>query len=201
MDDAAVHQRLDRIDQLLDRLEAVASPTGESAMEVIGLLTEVYGEALARIMGHVGQAPDIPEALAGDELIGHLLALHQVHPHPVERRVEQALAEIGPYVQSKGGEVSLEGISDDVARVRLSSGGCPSCSSSTGGSQEDMEETVRDVVLAAAPELAWVEAVAAAGSSALIPVASLVRKTAPAPGSSPVPGTAPVPDTAVVGGQ
>src|SRR5690242_21891847 len=62
---------------------------------------------LARIVGHVaeqcGSAEEerLATALAGDELVSHLLMLHGLHPDDVKRRVEGALERVRPYLRSE----------------------------------------------------------------------------------------------------
>ena len=54
-----------------------------------------------------------------DELVAHLLLVHDLHPVDVETRVAQALEEVRPYLGSHGGDVELLGVEDGVARLRL----------------------------------------------------------------------------------
>ncbi|WP_199431957.1 NifU family protein [Qaidamihabitans albus] len=174
LDDAEVRQRLARIDELLERVEQVPGPTAEAAIEAVQTLTEVYGEALARVLG--AASPPLVERMVGDELLGHLLVLHDVHPDPLADRVERALDGIRPYIESNGGRVELAGIEDGVARVRLSGSGKGCSSSST-----TVEEAVTESVLALAPELTRVEPVpdpAGEEAPSLIPVEALLSRTA-----------------------
>jgi Fe-S cluster biogenesis protein NfuA len=88
--------------------------------------------------------------------------------------VDRALDDVRPYLAAHGGDVRLASVEDGVARVRLS-GTCQSC----GSSPATLELAVRDAVLAAAPEVTRVEAVAepaGAPEAALIPVESLFRR-------------------------
>ena len=173
--DHAVEERLARLDSLLERLEQAAGPTAETAVEAVQALAEVYGTALARVMTRVSAVPEVMSSLLDDEVVHHLLILHDIHPQPVEARVARALEGIRPYIRSHGGEVELVEVSDGVARVRLS-GSCQGCASSA----TTLEHAVTESVLAVAPELTGVEAAPAAGgqprSPALIPVDSLLRK-------------------------
>jgi Fe-S cluster biogenesis protein NfuA len=176
MDDTAVHQRLVAVDRLLGRLEETPGPTADTAMDAVGALTDIYGEALARIMDRATAISGLADDLAGDELIGHLLALHQVHPRGVEQRVQEAIDSLHPYVESHGGQLSLECVDHGVARIRLS-GACQTCQSSSA----TLKGLVEEAVLTAAPELAAVEAVdPPSPEPALIPVESVVRKSAAA---------------------
>lgn len=172
LDNAAVQQRLARIDELLERVEQVPGPTAEAAIEVVRTLTEVYGEALARVLSFA--SPPLVDRLVADELLGHLLVLHDVHPDPLADRVERALDGVRPYIRSHGGQVELAEIDAGVARVRLS-GACKSCSSSSA----TLEQAVTEAVLALAPELSAVEPVQDSGEQAptVIPVEALLRST------------------------
>ncbi|MEU1782685.1 NifU family protein [Streptomyces abikoensis] len=135
---------LTRADDLLGQLEAAPGPTARTALEAVRVLTELYGEALARVLDAAG--PALAERLADDELVGHLLALHGIHPEPVERRVARAVEAVRPAVRDRGGELRLAGVADGVATVRLRTSGCPS-------SAAGLADAVREAVLALAPEL------------------------------------------------
>ncbi|OEV03216.1 NifU family protein [Streptomyces oceani] len=173
LDDPAVGQRLARIDELLERVEEVAGPTAEAALDAVRALTEVYGEALARVLDF---APDgLTAKLTGDKLLNHLLVLHDLHPDPTERRVSRAVEDLRPAVQERGGDVELAGVDEGVAHIRLTSQGC-------GGSSGAVGETVREAVLAVAPELTEVRQAPAsdgAGSKpAFVPLNALLRPSA-----------------------
>jgi len=172
--DPAVEARLARLDELLAGLESAPGATTRSAIEAVRLLTEVYGEALARVMDHAdGQ---LAEQLADDELVGHLLVLHAVHPEPAERRAARAVERLRPAVRERGGDVEWAGVEEGVGRVRLTTGG--GCGSGCGGGQTDVTAVVRDAVLAAAPELTAVEPVQTAAPAAFVPLTSLTHRGA-----------------------
>lgn len=172
LDNAAVRQRLTRLDELLEQVEQAPGPAAEAAMEAVQALTDVYGEALARVLD--AASPPLADRLGDDELVGHLLVLHDIHPAPLPDRVERAIADVRPYVESHGGRVELAGIAAGVARVRLS-GTCGSCASST----TTLEQVVAESVLAMAPELSGVEPVEQVRERpepAWIPVESLMAR-------------------------
>lgn len=152
--DPDVEARLARLDQALDSLESVPGPTTRTATEAVALLTEVYGEALARVMDRADER--LAERLAEDELLGHLLVLHEIHPEPAERRAARAVERLRPAVQERGGDVEWAGVEGQVARVRLTTGG-GGCGSGCGGGGDEVTDAVRAAVLAAAPELTAVE--------------------------------------------
>src|SRR5690625_129645 len=101
LDNAAVQERMSRIDELLDRVQEIPGPTMDSAIEAVQALTDVYGEALARMLNLAD--PELARRLSDDELVGHLLVLHDVHPESVETRAERALDSVRPYIESHGG--------------------------------------------------------------------------------------------------
>jgi Fe-S cluster biogenesis protein NfuA len=172
--DAEIRAGLTRLDSALDELEAASGPVAETAMAAVEELTDVYGTALARVLALVSRSPELTAGLLADELLHHLFILHDIHPASVEDRVNAALEEVRRYAQTHGGDVELAGIDGEVARVRLT-GSCQSCHSATA----TLQNLVTDAVLAAAPELAAVEAVqatAAAAPGALIPADSLLHK-------------------------
>ncbi|UGQ11495.1 NifU family protein [Yinghuangia sp. ASG 101] len=138
-----VEERLARIDDSLGYLEGVPGRTSEAGVTAVRNLAEVYGEALARLLDLL--APDAARTAVRDELLGHLLALHDLHPDPPTVRVERVLDALRPGLGT-GGDAELLGIQDGVAHVRLTVRGC-------GSSAGAAEDAVRDAVTAAAPEL------------------------------------------------
>ena len=183
--DAEIRDGLTRLDSALDELEAASGPVADTAMTAIEQLTEVYGTALARVLALVSRSPELTAALLADELLQHLFILHDIHPTSVDDRVRAALGEVRRYAQTHGGDVELARIDGEVAWVRLS-GSCQGCHSATA----TLQNLVTEAVLAAAPELAAVEAVpdaATAAPGALIPAEALLRKpdAAETPAGSP----------------
>ncbi|MCF6521945.1 NifU family protein [Streptomyces sp. JJ36] len=176
LDDAEVGQRLARLDELLERVETVPGPATEAAVEAVQALTEVYGEALARAADLVrGAGPEPAERFLADELLGHLLVLHDLHPDPVEQRAARAVDGLRDAVRERGGELEFAGIEDGEARVRLTLKGC-------GSSTGPVEEAVREAVLAAAPELSGVRRVPEERQAAFVPLDALARPSVAAGG-------------------
>ena len=174
LDDAAVADRLTRLDDALGRLERTPGATAETALDAVTMLTEVYGEALARTVARL--PGDAAASLPDDELVGHLLALHGLHPEPAERRVTRALDRLRPELERHGLDVKLTGIDAGTARVGLRGGGC-------GCGAETVRDAVREAVFAAAPELESVE-VSSPRAAAFVPVDALMRRPAPAAGGA-----------------
>jgi Fe-S cluster biogenesis protein NfuA/nitrite reductase/ring-hydroxylating ferredoxin subunit len=151
LDDRAARERVARVEALLAEIEELPDPAArEKAFEVVQALLDVYGEGLARIVAHLAAADDgtLARALAGDELVAHLLLLHDLHPVPIETRVRGALDEVRPYLDSHGGGVELLEVTDGVARIRLE-GSCKTCPASSA----TLELAVKQALDEVAPDL------------------------------------------------
>src|ERR671932_1205490 len=138
MDDAEVRELVARVESLLEQLD-------ERSTEVVQALVALYGEALARLLA--GADP------TQDELLSHLLLVHDLHPVDVETRVRQALDDVRPYLGSHGGDVELVAVEEGVARVRLG-GTCNGCPSSS----VTLRNAIEEAIMQAAPELEGVDA-------------------------------------------
>src|SRR3712207_6350365 len=145
------------METLLEELETLADPNAKSkSAEVVGVLLDLYGEGLARMMEVIAQGQESErtfEAFAGDELVSHLLLLHGLHPLDLQTRVIQALEEVRPYLQSHGGNVEFLGVKEGVARLRMQ-GSCSGCPSST----MTLKLAIEEAILKAAPDLEGIEA-------------------------------------------
>jgi Fe-S cluster biogenesis protein NfuA/nitrite reductase/ring-hydroxylating ferredoxin subunit len=164
----------DRIQILLDASSAGGAAARERAEQLVGEITDLYGAGLERILQiAVSADPSLVEKFAGNDLVASLLLVHGLHPHGVERRIEDALDGVRPYLGSHGGDVTLLEVVGDVVRLQFA-GSCKSCPSSA----VTLELTVEDAVRAAAPEIASIEVVAAdvAPSVGLIPAESLLSR-------------------------
>jgi Fe-S cluster biogenesis protein NfuA/nitrite reductase/ring-hydroxylating ferredoxin subunit len=157
LDEGGLQERVARMESLLAEVETLDDPRARStAAEIVGVLLELYGEGLARMMEVIadGQGRERAfEAFASDELVSHLLLLHNLHPLDPRARVLGALEEVRPYLHSHGGDVELLGIEGGVARVRLQ-GSCDGCPSSAATLKLAIEEAIQK----AAPDLEGVEA-------------------------------------------
>ncbi|WP_030988055.1 NifU family protein [Streptomyces sp. NRRL WC-3744] len=171
--DPAVEVRLARLDELLAGLESAPGPAAATAVEAVRVLTEVYGEALARALDLAGEQQ--AARFAEDELLEHLLVLHGLHPEPPARRAERAVDRLRPAVRERGGDVELVGVDGQVARVRVTE--ASGCGSGCGGGPT-VADAVREAVLAVAPELTAVEQLSAPAAPAFVPLDSLLVREA-----------------------
>jgi len=156
LDDHGLQERVARMETLLEQIETLKDPYARSkAAEVVGVLLDLYGDGLARMMDLVYETGNDKafESFARDELVSQLLLLHGLHPLDVETRVVQALEEVRPYLQSHGGNVEFLGVEGGVARLRMQ-GSCDGCPSSA----MTLKLAIEEAVLKAAPDLDGIEA-------------------------------------------
>ena len=150
----------DRIQTLLDASAGGGTVARERAEQLVGEVTDLYGagaRADDRHCRRIGD-PELVDAFAADDLVASLMLVHGLHPHGVERRIEDALDSVRPYLGSHGGDVQLLEVVDATSVVRLQfAGSCKSCPSSA----VTLELAVEDAVRAAAPEITSIEVVAA----------------------------------------
>lgn len=152
LDDGAVRERVARVDALLEDVEgAIGAVPVDTAIELVQALLDLYGEGLARIVGHVAARDGdgaLAQAFAGDELVSHLLLLHGLHPVPLEARVRGALDEVRPYLESHGGDVELLGVEEGVVRLAMR-GSCDGCASSAA----TLKLAIEDAIQRSAPDV------------------------------------------------
>lgn len=144
LNDREIQARVGQAEALLAQVEALTDPGARKlAMATIQILLELYGEGLARVVAHAARhsSDALLRAYAEDELISHLLLLHDLHPATVEERIQQALDEVRPYMESHGGSVELLGVTEGMAHLRLL-GSCSGCPSSAQTLQLRVEQAI-----------------------------------------------------------
>jgi Fe-S cluster biogenesis protein NfuA len=72
----------------------------------------------------------------------------------IEKKVQNALAEIRPQIQADGGDIDLVAVENDIVKVRLR-GACAGCPMSTLTLKQGVERLIKQKV----PEIKTVEAV------------------------------------------
>ncbi len=141
----------DRIEGLLGQLESsLEDRAWEQVQDVVGLVTELYGGGLARVLALAGNDVDLRRRMAEDDLVASLLVLHDLHPLGLDDRVHQAVDSVRPYLGSHGGDVEVLAIDGDEGVVRLRMlGSCDGCDSSS----VTLELAVQRAIEEAAPEI------------------------------------------------
>jgi Fe-S cluster biogenesis protein NfuA/nitrite reductase/ring-hydroxylating ferredoxin subunit len=164
------------VERLLADLEALPDPFArQAATAAVQGLLDLYGAGLERIVEEIAARDDgeLAAALAGDELVAHLLLIHGLHPVSLEDRVTEALDSVRPYLESHGGSVELVGVAGSAVRLRLqgSCSGCPSSSitlklaieNAVRKSAPEIEEVIAEEPPASASPLIQIELAPAAG--------------------------------------
>jgi Fe-S cluster biogenesis protein NfuA len=146
----------DRIEQLLDQLEATADSRAVAlAQELLQLVSELYGAGLARAVELARElSPKLVDAFASDDLVSSLLVVHGLHPETLTRRVEQALERVRPFLSSHAGDVALIAIDPEAGSLQLRLlGTCDGCPSSA----VTLQMAVERAIIEAAPEIVRIE--------------------------------------------
>jgi Fe-S cluster biogenesis protein NfuA/nitrite reductase/ring-hydroxylating ferredoxin subunit len=153
----APERLVERVQELQDILDNRGDPTTrEIADELVSSIVQMYGAGLERIVerlfagGMDGER--IAVGLTEDPLIATLLLIHDLHPVPLEDRVQAALESVRPYMESHGGGVEFLSLEDGVARIHLR-GSCSDCSASS----VTLELAIKQALEEAAPDLAGLE--------------------------------------------
>lgn len=154
----ADEQLVERIVRLTAELERVPDPAARRLAEnLAAAVLELHGEGLERLLELLDE--DGRWRAAQDSVVGSLLLIHDLHPEPLEDRVNAGLDEVRPYMASHGGDVELLGIEDGVARLRLV-GSCDGCAASSS----TLELAVQKALEQAAPDLLGIEVEGAVAS-------------------------------------
>ena len=103
---ADVQQLMDRVAGLVEEAEQAGDPVArQRAKALVAAVLELHGLALARLPAVVG--PGAFEACALDPVIGSVLLVHDLHPHPLERRVRSVLPDGVTLVSADRGTVRV----------------------------------------------------------------------------------------------
>ena len=150
-------QLVERVQDLQAALEACdeSVPRG-LAEELMSAVVQMYGAGLERILDSLVEAgPEgvrVAASLPDDPLVATLLLIHDLHPVPLEQRVQKALDSVRPYMESHGGNVELLSVERGVARIHLR-GSCSDCSASS----VTLELAIKQAIEEAAPDLEGLE--------------------------------------------
>ena len=155
--DEDINSRGERIQQLLQRVEALPYPGARELIhECMEAVLAFYGVGLKRILQVVsedgGEGRKVYRDLIRDDVIKGLLLIHDLHPLDLETRLREALDKVRPYLKSHGGNVELISLENDAARLRLQ-GTCQTCASSS----VTLELAIRHAIEQACPDLVHFE--------------------------------------------
>jgi Fe-S cluster biogenesis protein NfuA len=160
---------LEHVQELQAKLDSAGDPaTRELAEELVSAVVQMYGAGLERVVGLLLAAGEegrrLALALAKEEQVAALLLIHDLHPVPLLERVQGALEQVRPYMESHGGNVELLSLEEGVARIGLR-GSCSSCAASA----VTLELAIKRALEEAAPDLEGLEVEDVAGVSTSVP--------------------------------
>jgi Fe-S cluster biogenesis protein NfuA len=158
--DAAFQKQVQRIGELVERLEATADPNARAlAKELVESLMALHGAALERMLeiatgtndGDAGRG--IIERCAHDDLVSSVLLLYGLHPEDLNTRVANALDKKRSFLESHSASAELVSVgADGTVTVRLqmkASGGC-------GSTAALVKSTIEGAIQDAAPDAATI---------------------------------------------
>jgi Fe-S cluster biogenesis protein NfuA len=166
----------DRIEQLLDQLQATADSRAVAlAEELLHLVSELYGAGLARVVELARElSPELVDAFATDDLVSSLLVVHALHPETLARRVELALEKVRPFLSSHAGDVELVAIDSEAGALKLRLlGSCDGCPSSAVTLQMAVERAITE----AAPEIVRIDVDEPSQAPRSVPITLGVKPT------------------------
>lgn len=146
----------DTIERKLDELQARVDPrVFDQAVELLQLVSELYGAGLARVMDLAAvHAPGLVAEFTADDLLASLLVANGLHPDNISVRIARALDGVRPFLAGHGGDVELLDIDEHVGAVRLRLlGSCDGCPSSA----VTLRTTVERAIFDAAPEVVIID--------------------------------------------
>ncbi len=172
-------QLLERVQELQERLDAAGDEaTRRIAEELVSAVVRMYGAGLERILERLlaagAEGERIAVGLAEEEFLGTLLLIHDLHPVPLENRVQDALDSVRPYMESHGGNVELLSLENGIARIHLR-GSCSDCSASA----VTLELAIKQALEQAAPDLDGLEVEGVAAQSTAGPGLPMVTGSVP----------------------
>jgi Fe-S cluster biogenesis protein NfuA/nitrite reductase/ring-hydroxylating ferredoxin subunit len=160
--------RVDDAVAALEGLDPAARTVAEELKEAVEAIHRAGLVTMVRAMRADDGARAVLFELIDDPAVRLLLSLHGIiRPDPITH-AGQVLDSVRPQLHSHGGDVSLVGIEDGTAFVRLE-GACNGCSMSS----VTLRNLVEEALVQGVPSISAVEVVAAEPTPTLIPLESL----------------------------
>jgi hypothetical protein len=124
MDEEKLRHRMQRIADLVQRLDSVADPAVKAqSRELMECVMDLHGEALERVMQCIRQSGElgrpVTEALSADAVVTSVLLLYGLHPVDFETRVRQAVEKVQPALRQQGADAELTGMSGGAVRILI----------------------------------------------------------------------------------
>jgi hypothetical protein len=124
IDEDKLQQRMQRIAELVRRLDAVAdSGVRAQSKELLEAVMDLHGEALDRVLQRLrdgGEAgAEVLDSLSADPVVASVLLLYGLHPLDFETRVRRAIETVRPTLRSYGSELELSSVNAGAVRIRV----------------------------------------------------------------------------------
>lgn len=155
IDEQEFRDGIGRLEGILADLERLADvQVQDKCREAVQALLEFHALGLERMIerlrgaGQPGAA--LLDEMAADDLVGTMLVLHNLHPQPLDARVEAALERVRPLLASHGGNVELLSISPQGEVHLKLLGSCHGCPSS----QATLKNAIEEAIFALAADVA-----------------------------------------------
>jgi Fe-S cluster biogenesis protein NfuA len=148
----ALDRKMNRIESLIESLEKLSNPAARVvAQELVQTLFALHAAGLARMLeiARLHDGEDTIVAWGGDDLVGNMLMLHDLHPVDLETRVRQAIKQVQPLLRCHGADLDLVAVAEKLVRVRL----LGECSLSP----QELEHTLEEAFAAVAPDVQVIE--------------------------------------------
>jgi hypothetical protein len=96
MEDGQVTELVGRVEAALAAVEALPDDARECALDALAELLALYGEGWRRALAVIAarSGPNTVDRLVADELVGHLLMVHGLHPE--QAALARSPAQPGP---------------------------------------------------------------------------------------------------------
>lgn len=118
-----VDAALRHLEELIERLDQLDPVAREPSRELVEVILDLHGVALARLVSIVARTDDgatILARLAEDDRVRPLLLLHGLHPEDIETRVRRAAERLTPHLGVHGLRLEVSQIANGVARLKVS---------------------------------------------------------------------------------
>jgi hypothetical protein len=164
-----------RIEELIARLEPLDDPRLAAAKELVRAVLKLHARGLTAAMTilHAHAATPtgnaIVEACVRDRDFAALLVLHDLHPQPIEQRVQQALSALRPRLAVQG--LAVRCIAIDATSVKLA----VDANGKHGFSVPALRREIEDAIFENAPEVTAIDLgpLPSTGQVAFVPIGAL----------------------------
>ena len=177
-----------RVGELIQTLDALpGSVASASARELVQLVLELHGAALAQMMEAIGAdvgGARLTATLLEDAGVSAALLLHGLHPEAIELRIRRAVDRLHPHLGVQGVAVESIDITGNAAHVRLRLGDAARYSK---GSFDAIRHEIEAAIFDAAPDVGEIKVDGLPAHVSVIPVSSITvrRKSGSVAGACP----------------